>query len=534
MRNRLTTGAAALGLLILLAGGALAVPQTINYQGFLSEDGVPVDGTRSVRFRIYDSSEGGNYLWEDTYSVAFTDGVFSVTLGSTQAIPDTVFSGARRWLSIAIDGGAEILPRGELVSVGYAFRSASAAEAETADSAEVSGQTEYADLAGNASLLDGYDSSQFAGATHSHDSRYYSQSLLNTSDGTPPNQGSNLVHWNILTGMPSGFSDGVDNVGEGGATDHGELTGLLDDEHTQYAQKDTLKTSDGSPPNQGPGQVHWNVLTGMPSDFADGVDNITTDASSITSGEMAPERIEGTAVVDSDSRLLSVAQKNALTGGGATTLHSHTETGDISSVTAGEGLDGGGTEDDVSLSHAEDASGLAFAHHYPPIIAYHETTTFESDATEDEVVISVAIDAPADGFLYISFSGSQYLDLDLEGFPPNWEAKRYIARYGVAVDTTDMDYFVTSSMQDTTFWAGGTYVPAKAIAGSTMRSVTAGSHTVYLLTKIVLEIDSEAGNIFKKPSLTVVYYPFDNAGFAQAAAHRTPPPEPRTATDPDR
>ena len=71
----------ACGAVLIAAGSLLAVPGMINYQGLLLDDGAPVQGTKSVQFRIYDSAEGGTSLWEEFQSVAFSDGVFSVLLG---------------------------------------------------------------------------------------------------------------------------------------------------------------------------------------------------------------------------------------------------------------------------------------------------------------------------------------------------------------------------------------------------------------------------------------------------------------------
>src|SRR6266511_4910427 len=36
---------------------------------------------------------------------------------------------------------------------------------------------------------------------------------LASSDGNPPNTGSNLVHWDNLNGVPAGFADGTDDTG---------------------------------------------------------------------------------------------------------------------------------------------------------------------------------------------------------------------------------------------------------------------------------------------------------------------------------
>jgi hypothetical protein len=555
---------AGLGILILLVSTLYAIPQTINYQGLLEEDGSPVDGTRDITFRIYDSSESGSILWEEEQTVTLSGGVFSVLLGSTEPIPTSVFDGGRRWLSVSIEEEPEILPRGELVSVGYAFFSGNADSAGHALTADQATDAETAQEAVNADKLDNLDSSKFSGVSHTHDSRYYRQDLLNTSDGTPPNEGSNRVHWNILTGLPDGFADGVDDTGEG-PTDHGQLVGLLDNDHPQYALKDSLKMTDGTPPNQGRNMVHWSILTGVPEDFADETDDITTDAGDIVTGTMAPERVDGVAVVSDDSRLLTTGQKNQLTGGGVTTLHAHDasqivsgtmaperiagvaivstddrlltsaekaeltggdttslhvhiEAGDISAVTAGEGLAGGGTTDSVEISHAEDASSLPLAHHTPPVLAYERLDTFSTASASPTVVVSDSLVVPDSGFIFVSFSATQKLDVTVIPDPPYVVARRYIADYGVSVDQpSTLQYSVRSSILETEVWFAGLYVPTKAVAGTAVFKVTTpGKHIVYFLTEVAYDIDSGARSVLSDISLSAIFIEHDSASMQGA------------------
>jgi hypothetical protein len=560
----LETTAIGLGMLLLLVSLASAVPGTINYQGLLEEDGVPVDGSRDVTFRIYDAGQGGSILWEEQQTVALVDGLFSVVLGSTDPIGPSVFDGGRRWLSVTVGDGSEILPRAELVSVGYAFHTASSDTASHALAADEAETAQQAETAQDAYQLGGAPASQYSRVGHTHDSWYYRQNQLNTSDGSDPNEGANRVHWDVLTGVPEGFADGEDDTGAG-ATDHGQLTGLLDNDHPQYALADSLRISDGSLPNIGRNMVHWNVLTGMPSGFLDGIDNVTTDASAIVTGTMAPERIQGKAVIDTDPRLLttgqksqltdggvttlhghdasqiatgtmaperiagiaivtdnprllSLAEKNELTGGDTTSLHFHVETGDISSLTAGEGLEGGGETGDVTVSHAENATSLPFAHHTPPFLATAGLERFSTASASPTVVLSDSITVPAAGFLYVTFSATQKLDTLGIPTPPYVEIKRYFADYGIGLDqTSSMDYSVRSSVTETEVWFSGVfYVPSKAVGGSVALEVAPGQHEINLLTRVAYAIDPGARSRLEDISLTVVYFQYDSESLEAA------------------
>jgi len=103
-----------------------AVPNTMNYQGRLTDDqGQPVNATISMTFTIYDAETSGNSKWSENHpSVSVVDGLFSVVLGQgSPAVPieDTVFTSPDRWLEIAV-GGETITPRTRLASSPYALQ----------------------------------------------------------------------------------------------------------------------------------------------------------------------------------------------------------------------------------------------------------------------------------------------------------------------------------------------------------------------------------------------------------------------------
>lgn len=116
-------------LVIALAYTAwAAIPQTISYQGYLKNtDGTPVNGTRTMTFAIYDMSSGaGAPLWAESQSVATTDGIFSVHLGSVSPLPASLFDNASLYLGISVESDPEMTPRQQLTTAPFSFRAATA------------------------------------------------------------------------------------------------------------------------------------------------------------------------------------------------------------------------------------------------------------------------------------------------------------------------------------------------------------------------------------------------------------------------
>jgi len=113
-------------VLALSASIQAAVPNTMNYQGRLTDDqGQPVNATISMTFTIYDAETSGNSKWSENHpSVSVVNGLFSVVLGQgtpAEPIEDTVFSSADRWLEIVVSGEI-ITPRTKLASSPYSLQ----------------------------------------------------------------------------------------------------------------------------------------------------------------------------------------------------------------------------------------------------------------------------------------------------------------------------------------------------------------------------------------------------------------------------
>jgi len=111
------------------------IPNLIGYQGRLTDaGGNPIEGSRSITFRIYDASAGGNLLWDETHgNVTVTNGIFDVLLGSVDAL-NLPFD-AQYYLGIQVGADPEMTPRQKLASVGYAYK---AKDADTVGGIQVS------------------------------------------------------------------------------------------------------------------------------------------------------------------------------------------------------------------------------------------------------------------------------------------------------------------------------------------------------------------------------------------------------------
>ncbi len=128
-----------LGMVFVISGTAMsAVPNEIRYNGKIKEYRSEVTGTRNINFRIYPSEIGGTAVWEKTYNVQVSSGIFSVTL-----TPDTVdWRNKDYYIEIEV-GGKKLSPREKLTAVPYSLHSA------TSESGNVTAVGEYSITVGN-------------------------------------------------------------------------------------------------------------------------------------------------------------------------------------------------------------------------------------------------------------------------------------------------------------------------------------------------------------------------------------------------
>jgi hypothetical protein len=107
-----------------LCGGGIAsaaVPATINYQGFLTDQktGAPVNANVSVTFALYDAASGGVALYTETQTLAAASGVINAQIGSVTPFPATLAFDKPYWLEIKV-GSETLAPRQALASSAYA------------------------------------------------------------------------------------------------------------------------------------------------------------------------------------------------------------------------------------------------------------------------------------------------------------------------------------------------------------------------------------------------------------------------------
>lgn len=147
-----------------------AIPETINYQGYLTDSsGNPINTPRNMTFRIYTAASGGTALWTETHNdIQVNNGIYNVVLGSVVSMAALPFD-VPYFLGMTVGTDTEMSPRQALTSVAYSLR------AETVENV----------------------------GPHSHDAEDISAGFLNLSGSTTTGDSA------IIEGMNSGAGYGV-------------------------------------------------------------------------------------------------------------------------------------------------------------------------------------------------------------------------------------------------------------------------------------------------------------------------------------
>jgi microcystin-dependent protein len=101
-------------------------PRLISYQGYISDNSVPVNGKKNLWFALYTAPTGGSPVWQDYFpNQEINNGVFSVVLGTGTHVKmlDEIPFDTQYWLEFAFDNQANIISRTQLFAVPYSFHS---------------------------------------------------------------------------------------------------------------------------------------------------------------------------------------------------------------------------------------------------------------------------------------------------------------------------------------------------------------------------------------------------------------------------
>jgi len=125
MAKRSLLAMAVVFLLILMTiSGWAGVPTNMNYQGKLTDtEGNPLTGPYNMTFYLFTSASGGPAIWSENHtSVAVTDGIYNVILGSINPLATGLFNDNDLvYLEVEIEGES-LAPRQQLTSAPYALK----------------------------------------------------------------------------------------------------------------------------------------------------------------------------------------------------------------------------------------------------------------------------------------------------------------------------------------------------------------------------------------------------------------------------
>jgi hypothetical protein len=280
---------------------ALAAPMgtAFTYQGHLVEDGLPAEGTYDLRFILYDAALGGAQVGGilELSDVSVSQGNFTVQLDFGAGI----FNGQALWLEVGVRAG---------------------------------------DSSGEYTLLSPRQA--LAAAPNA----LYSQS----------------APWSGLLGIPTGFADGVDNNTTYTAGTGLSLAGTVFSADTTYLQQrvtgscaanNSIRTinEDGTvvcefDNNAGGDITSVNAGSGLLGGGTNGDVTLSADTTYLQS------RVTGSCAANNSIRTINE-------DGTVVCEFDNNSGGDITSVNAGSGLSGGGTNGDVTLSANFGGSGSA-------------------------------------------------------------------------------------------------------------------------------------------------------------------------------
>ena len=237
---------------------AHAVPTQVQHTGRVFDStGLPLSGSQSITFTLYDASAGGSSVWSETLTVDFDEGYFSQALGTLTPLDADLLDDN---LFIAMDLGGTETPRQRLQSVPYAVLAGSvsggvvdASEVRVDGTVVIDASGTFAGSLPAGSTLGGLTCSPGQIAVYN-----------GPGWGCAP-AGSN--DWDDLVDVPAGLDDGDDVLDETAVDAFVANNGYV----TDWSNLPNIPAAllDGT--------VDWTELSGIPADLLNG-DDVLTDA----------------------------------------------------------------------------------------------------------------------------------------------------------------------------------------------------------------------------------------------------------------
>ena len=238
-----------------------------------------------------------------------------------------------------------------------------------------------------------------------------------------------------LAGAVSGFESFVAGIGNSNSTyyaivnENGEFEvglGTVTDAATDTLSRDTIISSSNSDSAVNFGAGTKNVFCTLPASKAvilDSSGNIVANngsnltalnASNVASGTLSSDRLPTVPTTKGGTGLTAIGTANQVlaVNAGATALEFQTpEVGDITAVTAGDGLTGGGTTGDVTLNVGA-GSGISVT---ADQVAHADTSSLSGtygQTGNSDGTVTANINLTVDGFGHVTDVQSDNVDLD--------------------------------------------------------------------------------------------------------------------------